>query len=124
MMISNNILLKPKYTLSLRCVKKNVFIYYIDFILLYSSNPNDDSTEHSFFQLNINIFSQVLNLFQKIQFSSFPKVVCGDIFEQKDTQDFKGKELLFLILFSQFSLGPVMTSPVLSGYQMPTVTIH
>ena len=61
---------------------------------------------------------------QKIQFSSFPKVVCGDIFEQKDTQDFKGKELLFLILFSQFSLGTVMTSPVLSGYQMPTVTIH
>lgn len=45
MMISNNILLKPKYTLTLRCAKKKVFIYYIDFILLYSSNPNDDSTE-------------------------------------------------------------------------------
>lgn len=78
MMISNNILLKPKYTLSLRCVKKNVFIYYIDFILLYSSNPNDDSTEHSFFQLNVNIFSQVLNLFQKIQsFLHFLKLYVG-----------------------------------------------
>ena len=78
MMISNNISLKPKYMLTLRCAKKKVFIYYTDFILLYSSNPNDDSTEHIFFQLNINIFSQVLNLFQKNQsFLHFLKLYVG-----------------------------------------------
>ena len=114
MMIINNILLKPKYMLSLRCAKKKLFIYYLDFILLDSSNPKDDSTEHSFLQLNINICSQVLNLFQKIQFSSFPKVICGDIVEQ-DTQDFRGRKLLLLMRLCQFSLGTVMTSPVLSG---------
>lgn len=116
MMIINNILLKPKYMLSLRCAKKKLFIYYIDFILLYSSNPKDDSTEHSFLQLNINICSQVLSLsFSKnSEFSSFPKVICGDIVKQKDTQDFRGRKLLLLMLFSQFSLETVTLSPVLS----------
>lgn len=71
------------------CKKEKLFIYYkLSLSCSRAQIPAEGSGEHSFFQFNGNIFwykfSQVLNLFQKHCLLHFPKVMCGDIVENKN----------------------------------------
>lgn len=88
MMIINNIILKPKYMLSFRCEKKKVFIYYNLTLSCSRAQILMMAVENIVSSSLIEISSvRFLTSFKKIHsFLQFPKVMCGDIVEHKNTQ--------------------------------------
>ena len=98
MMIINNIILKPKYMLSLRCEKKKVFVYYNLNLSCSRAQILMTAVENIVSSSLIEISSvRFLTSFKKIHsFLHFPKVMCGDTVEHKNTQGSRVGSCCFL----------------------------